>query len=87
VADLDVPKEESAFRFDARQKLLSQLDDVQRRTETRSTQMHESAYHRAFRLLTSQRRRKHSTSTANPKPSATATAVTRSARVASWPAG
>ncbi len=53
VADLDVPKDATAFRFDARQKLLSQLDDVQRRTETRSTQMHESAYDRAFRLLTS----------------------------------
>ena len=41
------------FRLDARQKLLGQLDDLQRRTETRSTQMHDSAYDRAFRLLTS----------------------------------
>jgi len=53
VADLEVPKDQSGFRFDARAKLLSQLDDAQRRSETRSTTMHESAYHRAFRLLTS----------------------------------
>src|SRR5579872_1991276 len=55
VADLDVPKDQAAYRFDARQKLLSQLDSLQRRTETRSTQMHESAYARALRLLTSPR--------------------------------
>lgn len=53
VADLDVPKDQAAFRFDARQKLLSQVDDLQKRAESRSTQMHESAYMRAFRLLTS----------------------------------
>jgi hypothetical protein len=53
VADLDVPKGLTQFRLDARQKLLGQLDDLQRRTETRSTQMHDSAYDRAFRLLTS----------------------------------
>lgn len=53
VADLEVPMGQSQFRLDARQKLLGQLDDLQRRTETRSTQMHESAYARAFRLLTS----------------------------------
>src|SRR5579872_401838 len=55
VADIEVPKEQAAYRFDARQKLLSQLDSLQRRTETRSTQMHESAYARALRLLTSPR--------------------------------
>ena len=42
-------------RLDARRQLLTQLDDLQRRTETRSTQMHDSSYDRAFRLLTSQR--------------------------------
>jgi hypothetical protein len=53
VADLEVPKDQTGFRLDARRKLLGQLDDLQRRTETSSTQMHESAYARAFRLLTS----------------------------------
>jgi hypothetical protein len=53
VADLEVPKGQSGFRLDARKSLLTQLDDLQRRTETGSTQMHDSAYARAFRLLTS----------------------------------
>ncbi|QDU30884.1 hypothetical protein ETAA8_60330 [Anatilimnocola aggregata] len=53
VADLEPPKGLSEFRLDARQKLLGQLDAMQRRTETRSTQMHDSSYERAFRLLTS----------------------------------
>jgi len=53
VGDLEVPQGESASRLDNRKKLLEQLDDLQRRTETRTTQMHESAYDRAFRLLTS----------------------------------
>jgi hypothetical protein len=53
VADLEVPKGLTQFRLDARQKLLGQIDELQRRTETRSTQMHDSAYARAFRLLTS----------------------------------
>ena len=43
----------TGFRLDARRKLLGQLDDLQRRTETGSTQMHDTAYQRAFRLLTS----------------------------------
>ena len=53
VADLEVPKGLSQFRLDARKKLLDQVDELQRRTETRTTQMHDSAYQRAFRLLTS----------------------------------
>jgi hypothetical protein len=53
VADLEVPAGPSGSRLDARRKLLDQLDELQRRTETRSTQMHDSAYERAFRLLTS----------------------------------
>jgi hypothetical protein len=53
VADLEVPAGESAKRLDARTKLLNQIDDLQRRTDTRSTQMHDSSYERAFRLLTS----------------------------------
>jgi Protein of unknown function (DUF1501) len=55
VADLEVPAGQSATRLDARQHLLTQLDELQRRTETHSTQMHDSAYQRAFRLLTSRR--------------------------------
>jgi hypothetical protein len=53
VADLEVPQGQSGFRLDARKRLLTQLDELQRRTETGSTQMHDSAYARAFRLLTS----------------------------------
>lgn len=53
VTDLEVPKDPSGFRLDARKKLLEQMDELQKRTETRSTQMHDAAYERAFRLLTS----------------------------------
>lgn len=53
VGDLEVPAGASATRLDARRKLLGQLDELQRRTETGSTQMHDSSYERAFRLLTS----------------------------------
>jgi hypothetical protein len=55
VADLEVPNGQSANRLDARRQLLGQIDELQRRTESRSTQMHDSAYERAFRLLTSRR--------------------------------
>ena len=57
VGDLEVPAGMSASRLDARRELLGQLDDLQRRTESHSTQMHDSSYNRAFRLLTSQRAR------------------------------
>ncbi len=56
VADLEVPRDTTGgFRLDARRRLLDQLDELQRRTESRTTQMHESSYERAFRLLTSRR--------------------------------
>lgn len=55
VSDLEGPKGLSEFRLDARKKLLTQFDDLQRRTETKSTQMHDSSYERAFKLLTSPR--------------------------------
>src|SRR3954471_22975469 len=55
VADLEVPAGQSATRLDGRRQLLTQLDELQRRTESRSTQMHDSSYQRAFTLLTSQR--------------------------------
>lgn len=57
VADLEVPSGQSGTRLDARHRLLAQIDELQRRTESRTTQMHDSAYHRAFRLLTSARAR------------------------------
>jgi Protein of unknown function (DUF1501) len=57
VADLEVPSGTTGFRLDARRRLLEQLDRLQRRTETQSTQMHDSSYERAFRLLTSQKAR------------------------------
>jgi hypothetical protein len=55
VADLEVPSGMSASRLEARSSLLAQLDELQRRTETTTTQTHDSSYTRAFRLLTSQR--------------------------------
>jgi hypothetical protein len=55
VGDLDVPAGMSAQRLDARRELLGQLDDLQRRTESSTTNAHDSSYSRAFRLLTSQR--------------------------------
>src|SRR5262249_32205354 len=53
VGALEVPAGPSAQRLDARRRLLARLDDLQRRGEAGSTQMHDSAYERAFRLLTS----------------------------------
>ena len=55
VADLEVPTGMSGSRLDARRELLGQLDQLQRRTESRTTNMHDSSYDRAFRLLTSLR--------------------------------
>jgi hypothetical protein len=57
VGDLEVPSGPSGSRLDNRRRLLDQLDQLQRRTDTHSTQMHDSAYERAFRLLTSRRAR------------------------------
>jgi Protein of unknown function (DUF1501) len=57
VADLEAPRGTDGFRLDARRQLLSQLDELQRRTETRSTQMHDASYEGALRLLTSARAR------------------------------
>ncbi|HEX3657167.1 MAG TPA: DUF1501 domain-containing protein [Pirellulales bacterium] len=55
VSDLEAPNGLGEFRLDARKKLLSQIDALQTRYETRSTQAHDSSYERAFRLLTSPR--------------------------------
>ena len=53
VGDLEVPPGESSSRLDNRKRLLEQVDELQRRTETRSTTSHDASYERAFRLLTS----------------------------------
>jgi hypothetical protein len=53
VGDLEVPAGPPAERLDARRKLLAQIDELQRRGESGGEQMHDSAYERAFRLLTS----------------------------------
>jgi len=58
VGDLEVPPGESTSRLDNRKKLLEQVDELQRRTETRSTTMHDASYERAFRLLTSSEAKK-----------------------------
>jgi hypothetical protein len=52
VTDIEPPNLEK-FRLDARQQLLAKIDQLQRRTETRTTQMYDSSYERALRLLTS----------------------------------
>jgi hypothetical protein len=53
VADLEAPAGQSELRIEARRKLLHELDDVQRRVETSSTLERDTAYARAFNLLTS----------------------------------
>jgi hypothetical protein len=53
VADLVPAKGQTEFRISARRDLLKQIDDLQRRTETSSTVQRDSAYARAFNLLTS----------------------------------
>jgi hypothetical protein len=53
VADLAPPANQPEPRISARRGLLAQLDDLQRRTETKSTQELDASYSRAFNLLTS----------------------------------
>ncbi|MBM82253.1 MAG: hypothetical protein CMJ78_16935 [Planctomycetaceae bacterium] len=53
VANLAPPAGQTEFRINARKELLSQIDDLQRRTETRTTKNFDTAYDRAFSLLTS----------------------------------
>ncbi len=53
MADLEAPAGQSELRIEARRKLLHELDDVQRRVETSSTLERDTAYARAFNLLTS----------------------------------
>jgi hypothetical protein len=53
VANLKPPKGQTAFRVNSRRKLLTELDKLQRRTETKTTNDRDTAYRRAFNLLTS----------------------------------
>ena len=84
VADLEVPAGSSATRLDARRQLLGQLDRpaAPHRNAAR-TQMHDSSYERAFRLLTSQRAKEaFDLNQAKTTGSAIAMAATRSAKAA-----
>ncbi len=53
VADLVPPSGQTEFRINSRRDLLKQIDNLQRRTETSATVQRDSAYARAFNLLTS----------------------------------
>jgi hypothetical protein len=52
VADLESPAGQSDLRVEARRQLLHEIDDVQRQVETSSTLERDTAYARAFNLLT-----------------------------------
>jgi len=52
VADLEPPKGHTELRIQSRRNLLSEIDELQRRTETATTQQRDTAYKRAFNLLT-----------------------------------
>ncbi|MFP6766366.1 MAG: DUF1501 domain-containing protein [Planctomycetaceae bacterium] len=53
VANLEPPAGQTGARISARQRLFRQVDDLQRRAETSSTLQRDTAYARAFNLLTS----------------------------------
>jgi hypothetical protein len=53
VGDIELPQGESQSRLDARKRLLEQVDELQKHTESRAVGEHDAAYQRAFRLLTS----------------------------------
>lgn len=53
VNNLEPPDGQTEFRVNSRRKLLQQLDDIQRRTESSRTLERDTAYARAFNLLTS----------------------------------
>ncbi len=53
VVDLAPPAGQSEFRLNSRRQLLTQIDDVQRKADTNSEVGRDTAYNRAFNLLTS----------------------------------
>jgi len=52
VADLETPGGQTEFRVEARRKLLGEIDGLQRKVESSSTLERDTAYTRAFSLLT-----------------------------------
>lgn len=52
VADLEPPKGQTEFRVEARRKLLKEIDELQRQVETSGTLERDTAYARAFNMLT-----------------------------------
>ena len=58
VADLETPGGQTELRLEARRKLLHELDDAQRQVETAGTLERDTAYARAFNLLTSPQTKK-----------------------------
>jgi uncharacterized protein (DUF1501 family) len=53
VANLAPPPNQTEFRIEARRQLLAQLDAIQERAETKALADHDTAYQRAFSLITS----------------------------------
>ena len=53
VADLETPSGQSELRVESRRNLLKEIDQLQRQVETSSTLERDTAYARAFNLLTS----------------------------------
>lgn len=53
VADLQPPAGQTEFRINSRRRVLAELDQLQRRTESSTTIQRDTAYSRAFNLLTS----------------------------------
>jgi uncharacterized protein (DUF1501 family) len=53
VANLNPPANQTEFRIASRRKLLEQLDSLQRQVENDSTLAHDTAYERAFTLISS----------------------------------
>jgi hypothetical protein len=53
VANITPPADQEEFRFSSRRRLKEQLDGLQRRVETQASQAHDSAYQKAFSLITS----------------------------------
>jgi hypothetical protein len=58
VANLNPPTGQTEFRINSRRKLLSELDNIQEKVETASTTTHDTAYQRAFSLISSPETRK-----------------------------
>src|SRR5262249_42984877 len=58
VANLNPPPGQTEFRVRSRRKLLAELDTVQQKVENSSTTTHDTAYQRAFSLISSPQTKK-----------------------------